>query len=136
MHHFTLIHSHKLSNRICLLRELSLFIFSILNLLFSRRLVVIKDIHIGNQKNKGMSNTSSVCCNRPYIRIYWNVIQLFMLYEPVNGEVPFFNPQYPPSTVSCALFKLKSFTNYAYGRDLCSVLPQIFASRNSISSVV
>ena len=50
--HFTLIHSHKLSNQIYLLHELSLFIFSILHPFSAEDwLLEINDIHIGTQKN-------------------------------------------------------------------------------------
>ena len=136
--HFTLIHSHKPSNRIYLLHDLNLFIYS----LSYTHPFSAEDWLLGRtfmselRKTRACQNTSSVCCNRPYVRIHWNVIQLFMLNELVNGEIPCFNCQYPALTVRCALFKLKCFTNYAYSRDLHSVLPRIFASRNSISSAV
>ena len=79
----------------------------------------------------------SLPIQRPYVRIYWNMIQLFTLNELPNREISCLDAQYPTSTVSCAPFKLKSFTNYAYcSRDLHLVLPRIFLSQNSISSVV
>ena len=84
--HFTLIHSHKLSNRIYLLHELSLFIFSILHPFSAEDWLLEKTFISELRKTRACQNTSSVCCNRPYIRIYWNVIQLFTLNELVNGE--------------------------------------------------
>ena len=84
--HFTLIHSHKLSNRIYLLHELSLFIFSILHPFSAKDWLLEKTFISELRKTRACRNTSSVCCNGPYIRIYWNVIQLFTLNKFVNGE--------------------------------------------------
>ena len=72
--HFTLIHSHKLSNRIYLLHELSLFIFSILHPFSAKDWLLEKTFISELRKTRACQNTSSVYCNRPYIRIYWNVI--------------------------------------------------------------
>ena len=84
--HFTLIHSHKLSNQIYLLHELSLFIFSILHPFSAEDWLLEKTFISELRKKRACQKTFSVWCNRPYIRIYWNMIQLFMLNELVNGE--------------------------------------------------
>ena len=58
---------------------------------------------------------------RPYVRINWNVnvIYLFTLNELGNREISCFNPQYPcvDFKLCSTVFRLTSFTNYAYSRD-------------------